>query len=134
MVSLEPLEVRVIDFNRVLLDTTTTCGHVRGTEGYFPTRDKWRDGSRKWDIWAVAAMILEADMKQDEYKYTSDEDEAIKKARQHISRKTTCKYMKKMMELTILSKNKDSLPTLEEIRELLKLVKFKAYDHDREVE
>jgi len=39
-----------------------TIGHVRGTPGYFPLRDEWRNGSTKWDMWALTAMILEADM------------------------------------------------------------------------
>ena len=39
-----------------------TIGHVRGTPRYFPLRDEWRNGSTKWDMWALTAMILEADM------------------------------------------------------------------------
>ena len=45
--SLDPLDVRVIDFNRVYPVTQSTLGHVRGTPGYFPTKDMWRDGSTK---------------------------------------------------------------------------------------
>lgn len=39
-----------------------TVGSCRGTPGYFPIREQWRNGSIKWDIWAIAAMVLEADM------------------------------------------------------------------------
>ena len=49
MISLDPLEVRVIDYNRVNLCTTTTDGYVRGTPGYFPDRDNWKNGDPKWD-------------------------------------------------------------------------------------
>jgi hypothetical protein len=30
-------------------------------------REEWRNGSDKWDTWALAAMILEADMDRKEY-------------------------------------------------------------------
>ena len=44
-----------------------TLGTVLGTPGYFPIAKVWRDGSKKWDIWALVAIILEADMKIDVY-------------------------------------------------------------------
>jgi serine/threonine protein kinase len=62
-----PLQVEVIDFNRATSTSIMTKGSVRGTPGYFPLREEWRNGSDKWDIWALAAMILEADMDKREY-------------------------------------------------------------------
>ena len=50
-----------------------TLGTVLGTPGYFPMAKVWRDGSKKWDIWALAAIILEADMNIDVYLPTQDE-------------------------------------------------------------
>jgi hypothetical protein len=43
-----------------------------------------RDGSTKWDIWALAAMILEADMYPGEYREVGGERGALFKAEQHI--------------------------------------------------
>ena len=43
-------------------------GTVRCTPGYFPMNEDLRDGSVLWDIWALAAMILECDMEVNEYK------------------------------------------------------------------
>jgi eukaryotic-like serine/threonine-protein kinase len=82
----DPLEVAVIDFNRAISRTTATIGHVRGTPGYFPLREGWRNGSTKWDIWALSAMILEADMDKREYYRCHSELETKNKARKHMQR------------------------------------------------
>lgn len=80
----DPLEIAVIDFNRAIPTTTMTIGHVRGTPGYFPLRENWRNGSIKWDIWALAAMILEADMERREYYKCHSELETKNRARKHM--------------------------------------------------
>lgn len=79
ILNLNPLEVRVIDFDHAFLDSTTTVGTARGTPGYIPFAYNWRDGSRRWDVWALAAMILEADMEKDSYYKTKGEDDTKKK-------------------------------------------------------
>lgn len=38
VLNINPLEVRVIDFNRVVTSETNTLGHWRGTPGYSPIR------------------------------------------------------------------------------------------------
>ena len=73
MINLKPLEVRVIDFDRACLDTTMTFAIVRGTPGYFPEEETWRNGTKRWDVWALAAIILESDMPVDEYKKAKTE-------------------------------------------------------------
>ena len=75
VLNLEPLEVKIIDFDAVLLDSTTTLCSARGTPGYFPLANKWRDGSKKWDIWAMAAIILECDIHKDGYYKTKGEND-----------------------------------------------------------
>ena len=40
MVNLDPLEVKIIDFNRVNLTSSETERHVRGATGYFADRKK----------------------------------------------------------------------------------------------
>jgi hypothetical protein len=44
-----------------------TVGNIRGTPGYYPLNDELRDGSSRWDIWAIGAIILESNMERDEY-------------------------------------------------------------------
>lgn len=73
----------MIDFNRVNKDTTISKGTVRGTPAYFPERDDWRDGSAKWDIWALAAMILEFDLRPNVYYKVNSEREAINLSQKH---------------------------------------------------
>ena len=63
----------MIDFDAVVLDSQVTVDTVRGTPGYFPYRDKWRDGSAKWDVWSIGAILLEANLRPDEYHNTKDE-------------------------------------------------------------
>lgn len=67
MIDMKPLSVRLIDFNRAMLRSVKTKGHVRGTPGYFPDVEYLRDGSTKWDIYALGAIILELDIERDAY-------------------------------------------------------------------
>jgi serine/threonine protein kinase len=90
ILNLNPLEVRVIDFDHAFLDSTNTLGTAMGTPGYTPFADKWRDGSKRWDVWALAAMVLEADMGKDGYYRTKGEDDTIKKLEIHIKKPSTC--------------------------------------------
>ena len=64
----KPLTAAIIDYERAYLTTETTKGTVVGTPGYFPFASQMKNGSWRWDAWAFAAMILEADMKKGEYK------------------------------------------------------------------
>ena len=47
MMNLNMNELKIIDFNRVCLDTTLTIAMARGTPGYFPENAEWRNGSKK---------------------------------------------------------------------------------------
>ena len=38
-----------------------------GTPGYYLERDDWEDGDKQWDIWALAAIIIECDMERNNY-------------------------------------------------------------------
>ena len=67
VLNLKPLEAVIIDFDRTVLDSDDGRETVLGTQGYFPERDNLRDGRVKWDLWAYAAIVLEADMKEKKY-------------------------------------------------------------------
>ncbi len=81
----KPLEVVIIDFDRTVLDSDDGRGSVLGTQGYFPERDKLRDGSVKWDLWAYAAKVLEADMKEKKYYAANRESTSLKMAEEHAA-------------------------------------------------
>lgn len=73
VLDLDPLDVRVIDFDLSVLDSVKTTGSKRGTPGYYPSWRNMRDGNPDWDIWAIGAMILEANMPKGEYINTDNE-------------------------------------------------------------
>jgi hypothetical protein len=62
-----------------------TVAHVKGTQGYFPERMTWRDGSTKWDLWSIVAIILECDMNVDDYAECDGEHHSIYKAKNHLA-------------------------------------------------
>ena len=74
VLNLEPLEVKVIDLERARLDSQSSKGTALATPGYMPEVSCWADGSRKWDMWALAAMICEADMAKDAYLHVNREE------------------------------------------------------------
>ena len=84
MMNLNMNELKIIDFNRVCLDTTLTIAMARGTPGYFPENAEWRNGSKKWDLWSLSAIILEVDMPKKAFKNFTIEDECIKAAENHV--------------------------------------------------
>ena len=69
----KPYRARIIDFNRALPRDTKSVGSIKGTPGYYPIRPDWRDGSIKWDLWSMVAIILECDMPAGKFKAAGDE-------------------------------------------------------------
>ncbi len=67
MIRLRPLHACLIDFERAQPRTQGTRGSSLGTPGYEPHHNQLKDGSSLWDIYALSAMILEADMYPGEY-------------------------------------------------------------------
>ena len=80
LINQRPLHVTLIDFERATLRVTTKGPTVKGTVGYFPVFKDLRDGSTRWDVWALSAMILEADMTPGEYRNVANERGALFKA------------------------------------------------------
>ena len=117
--------MRIIDFDAAMLETQDTRGKLRGTPGYFPVRDDWRDGSKKWDVWAIAAILLEADMEKDEYLKTKDDKETKCKVRKHLKRDGVCRYLKAIFEGTLMRRKNEEMITLDEIEKLLSKVRFR---------
>ena len=124
MVNVDPLEVRIIDFNRVNLATTTTEAHVRGTPGYFPNRDNWKNGDQRWDIWSMAAIILESDMILEGYYHTRDEQEAKAHAVKYLKEPKTCRHLNKIIRKTIVTSKVESIMSWEEMVKELKQANF----------
>jgi len=124
VLNLDPLEVRIIDFNIALLDSETSTMCVRGTPGYTPENADWAMGSYKWDLWAFAAIICEADMPRDAYMSLNKEATCLKAIEKHINLKTTDERLKYLMKETVFKKKKDAMIDSESIKNELMRIKF----------
>lgn len=102
VLNLRPLEVRIIDFDRVQLRSQSTKGTVMGTPGYFPIQNYLKDGSTKWDAWSYAAIILESDLRKDGYLLVNREQQAVKIARAHTEEKETCPQLRELLNYTVM--------------------------------
>ena len=73
VLQLRPLKVKIIDFDRSVNYAVSTKGTFVETDVYNPYKLNMDDGSPKWDVWALGAMILEADLEKDEYLRVNNE-------------------------------------------------------------
>lgn len=110
VLNLQPLEVKVIDFDRASNMLECSKGTVKGTPGYFPLAHKWHDGITKWDVWALGAIIIECDMPKRYYYKAKEELESIQLMKKHLSSRSTCSNLKKLIEKTcFVSRDSDML-------------------------
>ena len=61
-----------------------TKGTMVGTDGYYPFKPNMDDGSPRWDVWALGAVILEADMEKDQYLNIDSERAAQNLCQKHL--------------------------------------------------
>ena len=119
VVSLRPLSVKLIDFERAQPRTLTTVGHVRGTAGYFPERENLKDGSTKWDSYALAAMALECDMEKDAYLHVMTERGVKAKVNEYLNEKGTCPELRNLLRRTLLAHDADDILEINEIMQVI---------------
>jgi hypothetical protein len=115
VLSLNSLDVRVIDFDMVKLHSSKITQIPLGTPGYFPNKPKWKEGSTLFDIWALGAIILESDLKKDAYFNCGGEEESKKIARIRTKDQKTCKYLKEILNGTILAEDDDNIISIDEV-------------------
>jgi len=115
VVNMRPLTACLIDFERAQPRTLTTVGHVRGTPGYFPERENLKDGSTKWDSYALAAMILEADMEKDAYLSVQSERGTKAKVEAYLDEPGTCPDLRNLMRRTLLVANIEEILDIDSI-------------------
>ena len=109
VISLRPLSAKLIDFERAQPRTLTTVGHVRGTPGYFPERENLKDGSTKWDSYALAAIALECDMEKDAYLHVMTERGPKAKLNEYLNEKGTCPELRNLLRRTLLAHDADDI-------------------------
>ena len=98
-----------------------------GTVGYFPVFKDLRDSSTRWDVWALAAMILEADMHPGEYRNVQNERGALFKAQEHMKQPGTSEALKKLLNKTLLRAENDHTEGLNFIAEQLEKIQWRRY-------
>lgn len=76
MLNTAPLDVAIIDFNRALAKQNLQEYAALGTPGYQPDAGAWDDTNENWDYWALGAIVLECDMKPNQYFSVKNEKEA----------------------------------------------------------
>jgi hypothetical protein len=88
----------------------------RGTPGYCPVRPNLKDGSTRWDLWSLAAMILEADMKPGEYMAIQTERGAIAQGEDHAKQPETCTNLHRLLNHTMFRAETGQMEGLEFIK------------------
>jgi hypothetical protein len=84
----------------------------------------WADGSYKWDMWSLAAMICEADMAKDAYVHINFEKDTLKAIREHTSKGITCPRLVQIMGEIIFKKKEENIMSMEELKKELARTKF----------
>jgi len=79
---------------------------------------------RKWDTWALTAIIGEADMERDAYLKVKNEIDAKEMFTQHMKNKKTCKHLSTLLKKIILGKREDEEVSLAEMKEIVKKIRF----------
>ena len=72
MLSLDPLEVRIVDFTESFPIRQKTMNSLRGTHPYFPKSYKWQDGNKVWDYYSLGVLVLEIVVTKDEFAEIED--------------------------------------------------------------
>jgi serine/threonine protein kinase len=128
VVTLEkPIKVALIDFDRSLPRTNTSHHGRRGTAGYEPDNAGWMDGDIMWDLYALACIVVECDMGTDHYFKVKEERAAKGLIKKHIEEKGTCKIVGELATTLVLDFKGFNQPTLDEIANMIRKMKFRAY-------
>ena len=115
VLNLNPLEVKIIDFDLACSIEYKACTAGRGTIGYHPEKVSWRDGSQRWDVWSLVALICEVDMPRDKYMRLLREVDCIKAVREHNKKEKTCANLGYLLLNTLFTKNYSEMFLLKDI-------------------
>ena len=127
MLSLRPLKVRIIDFDRSFNMGIETKGNFVGKDGYYPYKPNLDDGSPKWDVWGLGAMILEADLEKDQYINVNNERTAQNLCQQYLRRGDLNQEPKEVLRMTVMAANAVDIEKLRDIMPLIPKIKFRAF-------
>ena len=122
--SCRPIKVALIDFDRSLPITAACHTEERGTPGYEPEYYRWQDGNVLWDLWPLVAIVVECDMKIDEYKGVKTTKAGEAAIAKHLGQKGVCKHLAQLANKMIVKYDGDQSFTLDDIGEIIKEIRF----------
>ena len=100
---------------------------TRGTDTYQPLKSRWRDGFPLWDYYALACIVIECDMERDAYFRLKTEEDAKAAIQKHVGNKGSCEHLFTLADRLVLNyKGYDEDPTIEELEDMIKQIKFRA--------
>jgi len=109
------LKAKLIDFDRAVSWLDTGKGTFPGTPGYYPDANILDDSCVKWDLWALGAMILEADLPKDEYIRVINEKGAKLKAQEHLRNGHVNEDLKQLLRMTMMARSLEEMDRLADI-------------------
>jgi len=104
-----------------------TKGTFVGTEGYYPYKPYLDYGSTKWDVWALGAMILEADLEKDEYLNVENERVAQNLCHKHLRSTEVNQELKEIMRMNVMASQAVDIERLENIMPFIPKIKFRVF-------
>ena len=104
-----------------------TKGTFVGTDGYYPYKSNLDYDSSKWDVWALGAMILEADLEKDQYLAVNNERTAQNICQLHLRRGDVNQDLKEVLRMTVMASLVVDIVKLRDIMPLIPKMKFRAF-------
>jgi serine/threonine protein kinase len=120
-----PIKVALIDFDRAIPIANTSHTGTRGTPGYQPDHERWMDGYYMYDVFSLACIAVECDMEKDQFMKVGRESEIKSVMKKHIQDKKTCIHLVELINRCVLEPQGVHDITLDEVAELIKLIKFR---------
>ena len=83
-------------------------------------------GSKAWDIYSFACIILESDLETDEYLSVNNTRSIEWKAEKHVKRDDVCPQLKMLLRGTILRGKLSDMISVDDMMCLLERIKFRV--------
>ena len=118
-VNIFPFEVALIDFNSANPLNDKTDGVEKGTPGFFPPKQLWFAGDKRWDYYAFGVMVFEVLSKVDISNYESRAMQAKGFIIQKVNSKEYGRHAAKVLDMLVVSCDEWTGGYLFEIEEAL---------------
>ena len=128
MLTFKPLKAYVVDFKQACMRRALTTGPPRAGVCYGPLRPNLKDGSLTWDVWAIVAMMVEADMKPGQFLVAAGHQGNLKNMKDHCDLQSTCSGLKRVFSNTIARAETSTMETLGWVKKSVGTINFSKYN------